>query len=199
MRRSVKAIDFHAFCVMEYIMCDLLKRSALAYQTLAEYEYTLVCGRKGVLSRVPVLFPINAYHHLAGFQYARLEALSDRKTALDTVLAEKVTYSQLIDSGFQHSDRLECIEQLQTYLENNQFVFRYRGHEQSFSKIRADYLMQMEDITFFTSDDVPVSIFKNAEANYQRGCPQLTVLQIRRKHLKTGEEAVTYQRKGYSV
>lgn len=198
MRKSVKVNGFHAFCMMERIMCNLLMKSALAYRVLTEYEYTLVCGRKGVLTHVTILFPVNAYHHLAGFQYARLAALSDRKTALDTILTEKVTHSQLASSGFQHNDRLECIERLQTHLENNQFVFRYRGHEPSFSKVRADYLMQMEDITFFTSDNVPVSIFKNTETDYQSGCPQLTVLQIRRKHLKTGEETVTYQRKGYS-
>lgn len=179
-------------------MCDLLKKSALAYQALTEYEYTLVCGRKGVRTCVTILFPVNAYHHLAGFQYARIAALSDRKTALDTVLSEKVTYSQLVDSGFQHSDRLECIQVLQKHLENNQFVFRYRGHEQPFSKIRADYLMQMEDMAFFTSNDVPVSIFKSTKEDYRRNCPQLTVLQIRRKHLKTGREMITYQRKGYA-
>lgn len=179
-------------------MCDLLKKSALAYQSLAEYEYTLLCGRKGVLTRVTIQFPVNAYHHLAGFQYARLAALRDRKSALDTILAEKVTYAQLLDSGFQHDDRLACIAQLQSHLENNQFVFRYRGHEQAFSKISADYLMQMEDIAFFTAGDTPVSIFKNNGIDYQRGCPQLTVLQIRRKHLKTGEETVPYQREGYS-
>lgn len=57
-------------------MCDLLKKSALAYQALAEYEYTLVCGRKGVLTSVTILFPINAYHHLAGFQHSEIFVLT---------------------------------------------------------------------------------------------------------------------------
>lgn len=179
-------------------MCDLLKKSAMAYQALSQYEYTLICGRKGVQTIVTIRFPANAYHHLAGFQYARLAALSDRKTALNKVLSEKVTYAQLIASGFQHSDRLECIQHLQTNLETNQFVFRYRGHELPFSKIQADYLMLMEDVVFFTSDDVPVSIFKNKTNDYRQGCPCLTVLQIRRKHLKTEQEVITYQRKGYT-
>ncbi len=198
MRKSVKAIDFRAFYVMERIMCDLLKKSALAYRALSVYEYTLICGRKGIQTRVVVRFPINAYHHLAGFQYARLAALKEQKSALSIVLSDDVTYSQLIASGFQHSDRLECILNLQKHLESNHFVFRYRGHEHSYSHIRADYLMLMEDTVFFIEEDVPVSIFKNSTTNYQRNCPRLTVLQICRANLETGEKVITYQREGFT-
>lgn len=49
-------------------MCDLLKESALAYKDLSAYEYTLICGKKGVQTQVVIRFPANAYHHLAGFQ-----------------------------------------------------------------------------------------------------------------------------------
>ena len=179
-------------------MCDLLKKSALAYQVLSGYEYTLTCGRKGVITHVAIRFPSNGYHHLAGFQYTRLAILQDRKRALDTILSGKVTYSQLIDSGFQHSDRLECLLQLQELLESNRFVFRYRKHENPFSKVRADYLMQMEDIVFFTSGDTPISIFKNNSDDYQRNCPRLTVLQICRAHVETGETVTVYQRAGFT-
>ena len=55
-------------------MCDLLKESALAYKDLSAYEYTLICGKKGVQTQVVIRFLANAYHHLAGFQYARLAA-----------------------------------------------------------------------------------------------------------------------------
>ncbi len=102
-------------------MCDLLKKSALAYQALSAYEYTLICGRKGIQTRVVVRFPVKAYHHLAGFQYTRLAALRDRKSALDIALSGKVTYAQLLASGYQHSDRLACLLQLQEHLETNHF------------------------------------------------------------------------------
>jgi len=198
MRKSVKAIDFRAFYVMERIMCDLLKKSALAYQALSAYAYILICGRKGIQTRVEVRFPISAYHHLAGFQYTRLAALKEQKSALNVVLSDKVTYSQLTASGFQHIDRLECIIDLQKHLEANHFVFRYHGHEHPYSKIRADYLIQMEDIVFFIYRADPISIFKNNKTDYQRNCPQLTVLQIRRTNLETGEEVITYQREGFT-
>jgi len=179
-------------------MCDLLKKSALAYQALSAYEYTLICGRKGIQTRVVVRFPVKAYHHLAGFQYARLAALRDRKSALDIALSGKVTYAQLLASGYQHSDRLTCLLQLQEHLEANHFVFRYHGHELPYSKIKADYLMLMEDTVFFTCEDVPVSIFKNTTTDYQQHCPQLTVLQISRTHLETGEKVITYRREGFT-
>ena len=60
-------------------MCDLLKKSALAYQALSEYEYTLTCGKKGELTHIVLRFPIGAYHHLSGFQYARIATLREKK------------------------------------------------------------------------------------------------------------------------
>lgn len=178
-------------------MCDLLKKSAIAYAKLSAYEYTLICGKKGNKIQIQIRFPASAYHHLAGFQYARIEALKEQKDALDTVLAGTVTYEQLIDSGFRHSDRLESLICLQECLETNQFVFRYNKEFHPFSKVKADYLMLFEDIVFFTDGLMPVSIFKNTETDYQVGCPRYTVLQIRRTNLETSEEITTYQREGY--
>lgn len=178
-------------------MCDLLKKSALAYKELSVYEYTLICGRKGVQTQIAIRFPDDAYHHLAGFQYSRLSALKERKNALNTVLSGGVSYAQLVASGFQHSDRLESLILLRERLETNRFVFRYNPSNHPYSKIKADYLMLFDDIVFFTEGLIPVSIFKNTTVNYQQGCPQLTVLQIRRKHLETEETSITYQREGY--
>lgn len=178
-------------------MCDLLKKSAMAYQKLSEYEYVLICGRKGIQTQVLLRFPTNAYHHLAGFQYARIAALKEQKRALRTVLAGNVTYAQLMASGFQHSDRLESIVSLQECLEANQFVFRYNSNNHPLSKIKAEYLMLFEDIVFFTNEEKPVSIFKNTEVDYRKGNAQLTVLQIIRTCPKTGEKIITYQREGY--
>ena len=182
-------------------MCNLLKESALAYKALSAYEYTLICGKKGVQTQVVIRFPANAYHHLAGFQYARLAALRQQKHALDVVLNGGVSYAQLMASGFQHSNRLESLVCLRKCLEANQFVFRYRGHGCAYSKIRAEYLMLFGDIVFFTDETIPVSIFKvkNSSMRYEQDCPRLTVLQIRRRHLETGEETITYQWEKYIV
>lgn len=180
-------------------MCDLLMKSALAYKDLSIYEYTLTCGRKGIKTQISIRFPESAYHHLAGFQYSRLTALKEQKSALNNVLSEKVSYVQLIASGFRHSDRLESLVCLRECLEANRFVFRYNSKAHPYFKIDADYLMLFEDIVFFTKGVSPVSIFKNTTADYQQGCPQLTVLQIRRTNLTTKEEAVTYQREGYTA
>lgn len=175
-------------------MCDLLKKSALAYQVLSEYEYTLICGKKRELTHIVLRFPISAYHHLSGFQYSRIALLRERKSALDAILSDKVSYVQLIDSGFRHSDRLESILHLQDLLENNEFVFRYRKHENPHSKIQADYLIQHKNILLFISEEAPISIFKNESNDYQRNCPRLTVLKIYRTHLKTRKQIIVYQR-----
>lgn len=175
-------------------MCDLLKKSALAYQKLSACQYTLLCDKKGVLTQVIIRFPVDAYHHLAGFQYARIAALRERKTALQVILAGDVTHQQLMSSGFQHEDRLRCLISLSECLEANRFVFRYNGHEHPGSSIKADYLMQFEDAVFFTCKEVPVSIFSSPAMDYGRNCPRMTVLEIRRLCLETGNEEVVYQR-----
>lgn len=179
-------------------MCDLLKRSALAYNELSAYEYNIVCGRKEVKTCVIVKFPKDAYHHLAGFQYTRLSILKERKTALDKILSDRVSYSRLIESGFKRTDRLESIILLQKNLETNNFVFRYSPNDHPYSKIQADYLMSFDDIVFFIKDNLPISIFKSVTVDYKQGCTKLVVLQIRRMCLSTKQETVTYQREGYS-
>jgi len=190
--------NFHALriiCKGCSDMCDVLKKAALAYERLAQYEYQITCGRKGHLLTVVLSFPESAFHHLAGFQYARLEKLKEQKSALQVILSEQVSAQSLSESGFKHWDRLEGIIALQENLEQNRFVFRYREHECPFSKIQADYLLTWEDVVFFIANQSPVSIFRNVlNTEYEKRCPKFTVLKIERISKSTQEVLALYQR-----
>ena len=167
----------------------------MAYQQLMNYEYKITVGRKGTLIVVSLSFPESAFHHLAGFQYSRLEILKEQKSAFSKVLNQKVTFDMLSNSGFQHWDRIEGIISLQQNLEANRFVFRYRSHECPYSKIQADYLLTWEDMVFFISEGLPVSIFRNtAHTEYEKRCPKFTVLCIERVEKATGECRTVYRR-----
>lgn len=176
-------------------MCDILLQSAQAYQTLMDYEYKIIGGRKGQTVEVSIAFPQDAYHHLVGFQYSRLSKLKGQKTALRYILDGQVSFEELKGSGFKHWDRVENLVALKECLENNRFVFRYKKHECPYSQIRADYLFSWDDVVFFTSNGIPVSLFRNqSRTDYARSCPQYTVLRIDRTNKQTGEICTVYQR-----
>ena len=175
-------------------MPDLLQQSASAYLDLSRYSYTIIGGKNQKILTATLSFPLDAYHHLAGFQYSRLESLRLRKPALMNVLSGAVSHQMLLDSGFQHSDRLECIILLQDCLESSQFIFRYLGLKGISSTIKADYLMQWQNIVFFFSDSTPVSIFRNVRnINYAMNSPRYTVLKIIRRNISTDEVATVYE------
>lgn len=180
-------------------MCDLLMKSARAYRMLENYAYTIIGGRKGSTITVQITFPEDAFHHLAGFHHTRIDALKGQKTALANIISSGVTFAQLLGNGFTSEDRLEAICTLQESLENNKLVFRYRNHEQPFSKIKAEYMFTWGNNMFFIDNGIPVSIFENKKhIDYTSGCPRFTVLQIKRKYVKTGKEIIIYQRDGYN-
>ena len=180
-------------------MCDLLMKSARAYRMLENYSYTIVGGRKGSTIAVQITFPEDAFHHLAGFHHTRIVALKEQKTAISSIIYGAVTYDQLLGNGYTSEDRLEAICSLQENLENNRLVFRYRKHEQAFSKIKAEYMFTWNNNMFFIDNGIPVSIFENKKhVDYTSGCPRFTVLQIKRKYVKTGKEITIYHHSSYN-
>ena len=152
-RKCAGGAVIRAFLIMQKVLgfvCNVLQKSAQAYSILTEYEYEITGGRKGNTVTVIVSFPQDAYHHLAGFQYARLEKLKEQKSALRYVLDGQVTFDTLQQSGFKHWDRIQGIIKLKECLEQNRFVFYYRTHENPYSRIKADFLFSLEDMLFFT-------------------------------------------------
>lgn len=176
-------------------MCDILLQSAIAYQTLMDYEYKIVGGRKRQTIEVSISFPQDAYHHLVGFQYSRIAKLKGQKTALRCILNREVSFEMLKTSGFKHWDRVQSLIDLKECLESNRFVFRYRTHECPYSQIKADFLFSWDDVIFFTAEGIPVSLFVNQkQTDYTQKCPQYTVLRIDRTNKITGETCTVYQR-----
>lgn len=190
-------------------MSDLLLESARAYRALNDTEFTFLFGRKGKQYSFRLRFPADAYHHLAGFQYAKgIPALRVRKEALARVLAGQVTAQTLARAGVQErlNDRLQCICRLSALLRGNRFVIRYAGHERPGSTIQADYLLTGEAepgvSLFFTRADasgtqIPVSIFQQATDTYSLQCPKCVTLLIRETHLPTGTTCEVYRAASY--
>ena len=184
-------------------MNGLLVDSARAYKALLSVKYRFTIARKRTLIRLTMSFPIEGYHHLAGFQYAGVVQLRNRKEALGKVLSGEITASQLQAAGTYNSiaDRLTAITLLPVLLEQGRLIFHYRGHEQKWSDIRADYLASMElgdsFVCYFTAEDrleqVPVSIFIRPDKDYMKFCPSYKVLQVEKEDLLAGTSEVVYR------
>ena len=174
-------------------MADLLKQSALAYKELLPFRYHFFLGRKRKLRYVSLQFPEVAYHHLAGFHRAGIAALSNKKKALQVILAEDVRHDHFVNAGKTLEDRWIGICHLREIIESNRMVFYYRGHEQPGTVIKGDYLMLHEGIVFFIARETPESIFIPHCRRYELGCPRFTTLQICREEKVTEEVTCLYR------
>ena len=95
---------------------------------------------------IDLRFDRGHFHHLAGFQYLRdidFIRTAEREAVFLAVLEERITMALLEKSpNFQKiSPRLTVLNNLENYLDSDQLIFRYL-EEKSFSKIKADYLLE---------------------------------------------------------
>ena len=168
-----------------------LRAAAEAYYTLTGYRYTFLLGRKGRSCELTLNFPKAAIHHLAGLHKTGLERAKNRKTTLDYILsAADVDISPSEDVRA----RWDAIRRLQTMIESNAVVFRYRGHEFKGSRIQADYLLSGDMLMFFVANGEPVSIFcpTAAQRDQERLCPRYTTLKITRESVDGGYSETLY-------
>lgn len=178
-------------------MDDLLKQSAKAYSALMPYRYHFTLGHKGRITPLVIEFPVEAYHHLAGFHKIGFAQLNNKRKALSAILSGVVTAEQVARAGYCLVDRWQGICHLQAMLEENKAVFRYRGHERADSNIVADYLLVDVQTIFFVAADHPASIFGQKGQNYERNCPKLTTLLIEREEVSSGIRTELYRAKSY--
>jgi len=180
-------------------LIDLLLQSALAYQKLLTLTYHVALGHKGVLTHMRIVFPENAYHHMAGFQYVGFTSLQNRSAALQTILSGKTTQRHFIEAGYvpnakyDLADRWQSICHLQEMLENDMVTYYYRGHEPHWARIKADYVLCNPSQYFFIRNEEPVSVFGNRNQGYEKKCTRYTTLQVTRINIVTLESVTVYR------
>ena len=76
---------------------NLLQKSARAWKEIIEYRYLFVYGYKKQLYPINLIFSLNEYPHLAGFQYAKDIALPNYSSAkiADRVIEGKISFDTL--------------------------------------------------------------------------------------------------------
>ena len=189
---------------------DLLKRCALSFQVLLEYEYHFVIGRKGKLREFRLGFDKADFHHLAGLH--KLKDIAQiqhgmRDKIFEKILNGNISMNLIEKSSYysQMSGRIFPLAGLEHFLDDNQMIFRYNEKIQKFSMIKADYLLEgkgnvIPSYLFLGArkhdekEQMCRTFFRIEDKEYTEGQPKYTLLKKEKIHLPTGERLVQFDK-----
>lgn len=117
-----------------------------SFVSLLDTEYRLTLGRKGEAVSLNITFDKKDCFHLMGLQYLtdRPELSRDRGKIFDEIKARVLTKEQIESSDLyeQIIDRIDLLPFLEDLFDSNDTVFKYNEKKNSFSMIKANYLMK---------------------------------------------------------
>ena len=117
-----------------------------SFVSLLDTEYRLTLGRKGEAVSLNITFDKKDCFHLMGLQYLtdRPELSRDRGKIFDEIKARVLTKEQIESSDLyeQIIDRIDLLPFLEDLFDSNDTVFKYNEKANTYSMIKADYLMK---------------------------------------------------------
>lgn len=189
---------------------NLVQKCALAFQTLINYEYHFIIGRKGRIKEFYLTFSKPDFHHLAGLHKLRDIAQIQqgmREKVFDKILSGEISEVVMKKSAYyeEMESRIVPLTSLEEMLDGNNMIFRYNEKIQKFSLIKAEYLLEGH------ADSIPAylflgrrnndekeqmcrTFFRVGDKDYTIGQPQYTLLRKTKRNLITGEVTVQYDR-----
>lgn len=193
---------------------DLLYDAAAVWDRLLDYQYDIVCGRKGKQYSIVLDFEASEFHHLAGFPHMKdivLPVRFSQNKTLSKVLSGAVT-EQMIAKSEQYAPvirrKLEAVTRLEQLLNSRFQVYLFDQRKSTFyTKIRAKYMLVDEEtqVVFLFTDTADGgatyfarSAFVLGDRDFRKNQTRLTVLRIARTELSTGHTDVIYCRDGFS-
>lgn len=178
-----------------------------SFSSLLDTEYQLILGRKGEAVSLNIIFDKKDCFHLMGLQYLtdRPELSRDRGKIFDEIKARVLTKEQIESSDLygQIADRVDLLPFLEDSFDCNDTIFKYNEKKNSFSMIRADYLMKNrlidknvfiflskgKDNTYFCR-----SFFPETNRDYTKNQASWTLLYKAKMKCSTGQKVVLYDR-----
>ena len=178
-----------------------------SFASLLDTEYKLMLGRKGEAVSLNITFDKKDCFHLMGLQYLtdRPELSRDRGKIFDEIKARVLTKEQIESSDLyeQIADRIDLLPFLEDLFDSNDTVFKYNEKKNSFSMIKADYLMKNrlvdKNVFIFLSknkDDTYFcrSFFPETNRDYSKNQASWTLLYKEKIAISTGKSVVLYDR-----
>ena len=187
-----------------------IRKCAMAFEALLNYEYHFIIGRKGQLKEFYLTFDKSDFHHLIGLHKLRdITQIQQgmREKIFYKILRGEISEELIKKSSYydQMESRIVPLTSLEEMLDGNNLIFRYNEKIQKFSLIKAEYLLEGN------ADNIPVflflgkrdkdekeqmcrSFFRIGDKDYTVGQPRYTLLRKEKKNILTGEVVVQYDR-----
>lgn len=179
-----------------------------AFGKLLDKEYHLVLGRKNVAVNLQINFDKKECFHLMGLQYLtdRPELFHDRGKIFDAIKERRITAEQLQSSDLYDKikDRVDMLPLMESMIDSNDTVFKYNQKLNTYSVIKADYIMKNKreerNIFLFLAESGEEgryfcrSFFPQDKLDYTRNQASWTLLYKKKITLSTGEEEILYDR-----
>lgn len=192
---------------------DLLQQSALAWKEITEYQYSFTYGYKNQLYPLHLIFSLEDYPHLAGFQYMKdisLPNYSSRKI-VDRIIEGKIQYGKVCEAAQYENmirPRLEALVHLKESLDNDFNLYSYMPQMYPFvAGIKADYLIsshiKMNSFIFIIKansqgelkcDFLCCSIFEKGERDYETNQRKRSLLKKARIHIPSNTTEILLDR-----
>lgn len=188
---------------------DKLIKSANVWKGLNDYCFCITYSLKGKLTEIKIVFDLEDFFHLAGFQYASDIVLykASKIETIDCVLQNKIRLDQLIKSRNYEKmieTRLNSLCLMEEVLNNpfKLYCFNTKGYN-FYTDIEASYFIYDEEtgcsIFFFLRDNKEtsylhgISIFEKGIKNYCMNKRPLKIMKKEKINLITQEKSVLYE------
>ena len=147
-------------------MMDKLKASAIAFERLLKYEYEIVAGSKKTLLEMTLFFEREHFMHLIGLhKLTDLQIQRFRKEQMyDMVMRDELTYDYIEKSVFfsEIKERIELFPILETALDSNELLIKYKHGVSRGTVIRASYII------IYNYGDVTIHYFVDRDEKTNR-------------------------------
>ena len=147
-------------------MMDRLKASAIAFERLLKYEYEIVAGSKKTLLEMTLFFEREHFMHLIGLhKLTDLQIQRFRKERMyDMVMRDELTYDYIEKSVFfsEIKERIESFPILETALDSNELLIKYKQGFAQGTVIRASYII------IYNYGDVTIHYFVDRDEKTNR-------------------------------
>ena len=147
-------------------MVDKLKASAIAFERLLKYEDEIVAGSKKTLLEMTLFFEREHFMHLIGLhKLTDLQIQRFRKEQMyDMVMRDELTYDYIEKSVFfsEIKERIELFPILETALDSNELLIKYKHGVARGTVIRASYII------IYNYGDVTIHYFVDQDEKTNR-------------------------------
>lgn len=186
---------------------NVIQQAAANFQKLLPFAYDLVISRKGKAVPLSIHFMPEHFYHLCGFQHFTQDTYlrtAPKLRVYQDILQGKLDTDAIVKQtpDADAIQRIQCVSLLEQYLDADELVLRWDYQQKHFSRIRADYLMDVKQVNpacyiFLEQDKNGLYYCKSmfpsendVNGEYTKGLSKFVLLYKRKRNLQTGTTVI---------